>query len=109
MKNPSKWIWAVLIVVILAVIFIFSQVTGQKEETYTFEATILEVGDTSVLVDVTAGDMALGEAEVLTEGMKEKEIPTLETGMKIKVEFDGISTRSLPPQVPGIEAIEIIK
>lgn len=107
MKNPPKWIWAVLIVVILAVIFIFSQASGQKEPEYSFEATVLEVGETSVLVDVTSGDLSLGEAEVLTENIKK--LPELTAGKKIRVEFDGISTRSLPPQVPGASSIEIIE
>lgn len=107
MKNPPKWIWAVLIVVILAVIFIFSQVNGQKEPEYSFEATVLEVGETSIFVDVTSGDMSLGEAEVLTENIKK--LPELTAGMKIKVGFNGISTRSLPPQVPGADTIEVLK
>lgn len=109
MKNPPKWIWAVLVVVILAVIFIFSQVTGQKEPEYTFEATVLEVNENVLLVEVTGGDMALGEAELLTENMDENKLPKLEAGMKISVAFDGISTRSLPPQVPGASAIKVIE
>lgn len=108
MKNPSKWIWAILIVVILAVIFIFSQVNKEKEPEYTFEAAVLEVQDDRILVEVTGGDMALGEAELLTEGWKEKKLPELEAGMKIKVGFDGMSTRSLPPQIPGVSKIEIL-
>lgn len=109
MRNPSKWIWAILIVVILAVIFIFSQATGQKEPEYTFEASVLEVNENAVLVEVTGGDMTPGEAELLTESWKDKKLPALEPGMKIKVGFDGMSTRSLPPQVPGVISIETIK
>lgn len=107
MKKIPKWIWAVLVIGVLAVIFVCTQLMKPQEETYTFEAAVLEVMEDRILVDVTSGDMAQGEAEVLIS--EEMEFPQVATGDKIQVVFDGICTRSLPPQIPGVRELKVVK
>lgn len=105
MKNFPKWILVLLVIGILAVFFFMIQWMKPQEQTYSFDADVLEVMEDRILVDVTSGDLSKGEAELLTGG--EYEFPQLKAGDKIHVVFDGISTRSLPPQIPGVSEIEV--
>lgn len=104
MKKFPKWIWVLLVIGILAVFFFVTQRMKPQEQMYSFDANVLEVMEDRILVDVTSGDLAKGEAELLTGG--EYEFPQLKAGDKIHVVFDGISTRSLPPQIPGVSEID---
>lgn len=104
MKKTSKCILALVAVGILVLFFLMTQMMKPQEQTYSFEADVLEVLEDRILVDVTSGDLSKGEAELLTGG--EYEFPKLNAGDKIHVVFDGISTRSLPPQIPGVSEID---
>lgn len=104
MKNFPKWILVLLVIGILAVFFFMTQRMKTQEQTYSFDADVLAVMEDRILVDVTSGDLSKGEAELLTGG--EYEFPQLKAGDKIHVVFDGISTRSLPPQIPGVSEID---
>lgn len=104
MKKFLKRILVFLVIGILAVFFFMTQRMKPQEQMYSFEADVLEIMEDRILVDVTSGDLAKGEAELLTGG--KYEFLQLKEGDKIHVIFDGISTRSLPPQIPGVSEID---
>lgn len=109
MKNPAKWLWAVLVLVILAVLFIFMQIRGVNTENAYFDATVLSVNNNFILVQAEENQAVSGTVEVSTEGLSTEEISALEEGMKICIEYDGKMTRSIPARVPEVRSIKILE
>ncbi len=78
----------------------------------TFEATVLEVYDDSVLVEPYGngdGMASIDKVFVSTDLIGTNEIPKLKKGMKIRVVYNGQVAESYPPQLLGVFAIYEIK
>ena len=80
------------------------------EHNHVFEAVVLEVHEDYVLImpdadsDEAAAAMGIGIAVVRSE-----KIPPVKEGDRVRVDYDGTMTRSIPPQLGEIRSFEIIQ
>lgn len=75
-----------------------------------FEATILEIKDTRLLVEPVEGSSELKSADQITVSMKNmSSSPELEVGDIIEIKYDGTIAESYPAQITEVYGIKVVK
>lgn len=88
---------------------------GNKNDTETsyglvFEAVVKEVTEETILVMPAAGTDEAGVAmDIGLVIVKTDLIPSVKVGDKVRIDYDGVITRSIPGQLGEVYSFEIIK
>lgn len=76
---------------------------------HVFEAVVKEVNEDSILVlpvaDFKEANAAMDVGIVV---MKSDKIPAVKGGDRVRIEYDGTMTRSIPPQLGEVYSFEVI-
>lgn len=75
-----------------------------------FEAVVKEVNEESILVMPVAGTDEAGVAmDIGLLVMKSDKIPEVRVGDKVRIDYDGVITRSIPGQLGEVYRFEVIQ
>lgn len=86
------------------------QSTQQEIQETAFEAIILEINDTYLLVEPVEGSSELKSADQITVPMtNESTSPELEVGDIIEIKYNGEIAESYPAQITEVYSIKIVK
>ena len=83
-----------------------STVSGQG---CVFEAVVTEVDEDSILIMPVAGSNEANAAlNVGLRVIRSEHLPDLKVGDRVRIDYDGIMTRSIPAQLGQIYSFEVI-
>ncbi len=118
MKKKMIAITVVLLIIVLGTVAWFYDYYNRentdniplKEIEVTFEATILEIKDTYLLVEPVEGSLELKSSERITLPRKNMNpSPEPEVGDIIEIKYDGLIAESYPAQIIEVYGIKIVK
>ena len=102
MKKYAVWIIVVLVLAIVAGLLIAFWPDSKKTEECTMVATILELGESHVLVEPAKEDPARASSDKISFGTANLEDIGAQVGSTVKITYSGEIMESYPAQIIAI-------